>query len=90
MIGSRDNYCGVPFFWTFHFGKRFNYLGHADDWDTIIYHGSVEKLDFLAFYVKDGRVLAVLSCGKEQETAMLSEMMRNHLTARSVHSWLRS
>ena len=90
MIGSRDNYCGVPFFWTYHFGKRFNYLGHADEWDEIIYHGSVEKLAFLAFYVKDGRVLAVLSCGKEQETAMLSEMMRNHLTARSVHSWLRS
>ena len=90
MIGSRDNFCGVPFFWTFHFGKRFNFLGHADEWDTIVYHGSVEKLDFLAFYVKDGRVLAVLSCGKEQETAMLSEMMRRPLTIRSVHSWLRS
>jgi NADPH-dependent 2,4-dienoyl-CoA reductase/sulfur reductase-like enzyme/nitrite reductase/ring-hydroxylating ferredoxin subunit len=90
MIGSRDNFCGVPFFWTFHFGKRFNYLGHADEWDEIIYHGSVKTLDFLAFYVKDGRVLAVLSCGKEQETAMLSEMMRNHLTIGNVHSWLRS
>jgi NADPH-dependent 2,4-dienoyl-CoA reductase/sulfur reductase-like enzyme len=90
MMGSRDGFRGVPFFWTFHFGKRLNYLGHADEWDEVVYRGNVKKLDFLAFYVKDGRVLAILSCGKEQETAMLSEMMRNHLTIGSVRSWIRN
>jgi NAD(P)H-nitrite reductase large subunit len=90
MVGSRHGFNGVPFFWTLHFGKELHYLGHAEEWDEIVYHGNVKHLDFLAFYVKDGRVLAVLSCGKEQETAMLSEMMRNHLTIRSVRSWLRS
>jgi NADPH-dependent 2,4-dienoyl-CoA reductase/sulfur reductase-like enzyme/nitrite reductase/ring-hydroxylating ferredoxin subunit len=90
MMGSRDGFRGVPFFWTFHFGKRLNYLGHADEWDEVVYRGNVKKLDFLAFYVKDGRVLAILSCGKEQETAMLSEMMRNHLTIGSARSWIRN
>jgi NAD(P)H-nitrite reductase large subunit len=90
MMGSPHCFNGVPFFWTLHFGKELNYLGHADEWDKIVYHGNVKKLNFLAFYVKEGRVLAVLSCGKEQETAMLSEMMRNHLTIEDIHSWLRS
>jgi NADPH-dependent 2,4-dienoyl-CoA reductase/sulfur reductase-like enzyme len=90
MMGSRKGFHGVPFFWTCHFGKQLNYLGHAEDWEEIVYHGNVKKLEFLAFYLKDSRVCAVLSCGKDKETALLSEMMRSHPTIRRVHSWLRS
>ncbi|HTB98512.1 MAG TPA: FAD-dependent oxidoreductase [Terracidiphilus sp.] len=90
MLGSRRGFHGVPFFWTLQFGKEIKYLGHATDWDEIVYQGDVKKLKFLAFYVKGGRVLAVVSCDREQETAMLAEMMREHPTIRAVRALLRS
>ena len=77
MLSSTANYDGVPFFWTFHHGKRLGYLGHANDWDSISYDGSLEELTFLAYYVKQGKVAAILSCGRDTDTAMLAEVMRS-------------
>ncbi len=76
MLGENARYEGVPFFWTFHFGKRLGYLGHAKEWDDILVEGDLHALKFLAFYTKDGRVEAVLSCGRDTATAALAEVMR--------------
>lgn len=89
MMGDRTGFHGVPFFWTSHFGKQFNYLGHAAEWDKIVYQGNVKEFEFLAFYIVGGRVSAILSCGKDKETALWSEMMRSHPTMKHVNSWLR-
>lgn len=80
MLGFNEHYAGVPFFWTFHFGKRFGYLGHANDWDDIVYDGDVDELAFLAFFIKDGKVAAILSCGRDHDTATLAEPMRTPQT----------
>ncbi len=80
MLDFKQRYDGVPFFWTFHFGKRFGYLGHANDWDEIVYDGNVEDLTFLAFFLKDGIVAAVLTCGRDHDTAALAEPMRTKPT----------
>ncbi len=88
MLGFNELYAGVPFFWTFHFGKRFGYLGHADDWDEIVYDGDVEALTFLAFYVKNSKVAAVLSCGRDHDTASLAEPMRQSLSLANLRGHL--
>jgi len=75
MLGRDVRYDGVPFFWTFHFGKRFGYLGHAERWDEIVTDGSLADLAFLSYFVKDGRVAAVLSCGRDTATAALLGVM---------------
>jgi NADPH-dependent 2,4-dienoyl-CoA reductase/sulfur reductase-like enzyme/nitrite reductase/ring-hydroxylating ferredoxin subunit len=82
MLGAPGGrrYEGVPFFWTTHYGKRFGYLGHAREWDEIVVDGEVTALDFVALYVKDGRVPAILTCGRDTQTAMLCELMRAGLT----------
>ncbi len=77
MLGEDKEYDGVPFFWTFHHDKRLGYLGHASEWDDVVYDGSVEALTFLAFYLKRGKVAAVLSCGRDTETALLAEVMKS-------------
>ncbi len=71
---------GVPFFWTFHFGKRFSYAGHADTWDEIHIDGDPQSLDFLAFYIKDNHVAAVLGCGRDTAIAALMEPLREPQT----------
>ncbi len=70
----------VPFFWTAHFGKRFGYVGHAENWDDIQVDGSLGENNFLVYYCKGNAVQAVLACGKDGATAMLAESMRETLT----------
>lgn len=52
------------------------YVGHAADWDEIIFSGDVAERDFLAFYVKDNRVLAVAGMNREKDLAAAEELMR--------------
>jgi hypothetical protein len=68
---------GVPLFWTTHFDKRFNYAGHADKWDSLQIEGDPLGLNFLAYYVKDGTVAAVLGCGRDTAIAALMEPLHN-------------
>ncbi len=70
----------VPFFWTFHFGKQFRYIGHADKWDDLQIDGSPGEAKFLAYYIKANAVKAVFGCGHDTAMAMLAERMRKTLT----------
>jgi NADPH-dependent 2,4-dienoyl-CoA reductase/sulfur reductase-like enzyme len=61
MLGQRERYEAVPFFWSQHYDVPINYIGHAEKWDEIKVDGSIAGKDCLLRYVKSGRVLAVAS-----------------------------
>jgi apoptosis-inducing factor 3 len=69
---------GVPFFWTRQYDAGLLYAGHAASWDEIIFEGDVPSQNFLAFYVKDERVLAVAGMNRDREMAVLEELLRLH------------
>ena len=79
MLGEDKRYTDVPYFWTFHFGKRLDYLGHAETWDDIVYLGEPERFTFLALLCKQGTVAAVVACEREREVALLAERMKQPL-----------
>ncbi|WP_341963879.1 FAD-dependent oxidoreductase [Pseudomonas sp. RC10] len=79
MLGAEKHYSDVPYFWTFHFGKRLDYLGHAAEWDDIVYLGEPETFEFLALICKQGAVAAVVGCKREREVALLAERMKQPL-----------
>jgi NADPH-dependent 2,4-dienoyl-CoA reductase/sulfur reductase-like enzyme/nitrite reductase/ring-hydroxylating ferredoxin subunit len=76
MAGRSVEFDGVPFFWTRQFEAGLLYVGHARQWDEVIYRGDLDSQDFLAFYVKDGRVLAVAGMNRDGEMAAAEELMR--------------
>ncbi len=55
MAGGDEHYTGVPYFWTYHFGKRFEYLGHASEHDEVVIDGDLDSQAFIAYLMKDGR-----------------------------------
>jgi hypothetical protein len=61
MLGRRERYDAVPFFWSQHYDVPINYAGHAEAFDDIRIEGSVADKDCLLQYRKGGRVLAVAS-----------------------------
>lgn len=66
----------MPFFWTRQFDVALLYVGHAEQWDEILYQGEVSARDFLAFYMKEGKVLAVAGMNRDREMAAIEELMR--------------
>lgn len=80
MCGASERYASVPFFWTYHYEKNFEYLGHASQWDDIVFDGDPDQHAFLALFVKNGKVAAAVACQRDRETARLIEFMRNGLT----------
>ncbi len=80
MIGGAARYQGVPFFWTYHYGKRFEYIGHAERWDEIFVVGDLAQQDFIALKCDHNHVAAVVACSRENVTAMLMEKMRAPLS----------
>jgi NADPH-dependent 2,4-dienoyl-CoA reductase/sulfur reductase-like enzyme/nitrite reductase/ring-hydroxylating ferredoxin subunit len=61
MMGRRERFDAVPFFWSQHYDVPINYVGHAESFDDIAIDGSIGDRDCLLKYRKDGRVLAVAS-----------------------------
>lgn len=76
MVGRDMAFDGVPFFWTRQFDAGLLYVGHAVSWDEIIYRGEISSRDFLAFYIKNDRVLAVAGMNRDREMAAVEELMR--------------
>lgn len=76
MAGKKVPFRDVPFFWSERLDIFFQYVGHASDWDEIIYQGDPASRKFLAFYVKGKRVLAVAGCQHEREMTAITELMR--------------
>jgi apoptosis-inducing factor 3 len=61
MLGQREAFDAVPFFWSQHYDVPINYVGHAESWDEIAVDGDIKGRDCLLRYKKKGRVLAVAS-----------------------------
>jgi NADPH-dependent 2,4-dienoyl-CoA reductase/sulfur reductase-like enzyme/nitrite reductase/ring-hydroxylating ferredoxin subunit len=76
MSGQQVEFKGVPFFWTEQFGSYLFYVGHVADWDEIIWHGKAKDRKFVAFYVKNGQVLAAAGCEHDHGMAYITELMR--------------
>ena len=61
MLGTREAFDAVPFFWSQHYDVPINYVGHAEAWDAIDVDGDIMARDCLLRYKSKGRVLAVAS-----------------------------
>jgi NADPH-dependent 2,4-dienoyl-CoA reductase/sulfur reductase-like enzyme/nitrite reductase/ring-hydroxylating ferredoxin subunit len=61
MLGQREVFDAVPFFWSQHYDVPINYVGHAETWDDITVDGDIAAKDCLLRYKSGGRVLAVAS-----------------------------
>jgi NADPH-dependent 2,4-dienoyl-CoA reductase/sulfur reductase-like enzyme/nitrite reductase/ring-hydroxylating ferredoxin subunit len=76
MAGQKTPFRDVPFFWSERLDIHFQYAGYVSGWDEIIYQGDPASRDFLAFYVKNNRVLAAAGCQHMQEMSAIVELMR--------------
>ena len=58
MLGQETAYSKLPYFYSDQFDLGMEYNGYASDWDRVVVRGDLVAREFLAFWLKDGRVLA--------------------------------
>ena len=89
MLGGNEHYLDVPFFWTWHFGKNYEYLGHAEQWDEVEFMGEPELPPFIGLFGKNGIVVAAVACEKERAMSMLAERMKQPLSIEEAWQLIR-
>ncbi|HWB44608.1 MAG TPA: FAD-dependent oxidoreductase [Hyphomicrobiaceae bacterium] len=68
MLGRREKFAAVPFFWSQHYDVPINYVGHVEAGAEIEVEGDVAAKDCVVRYRRNGRVLAVASIFRDQES----------------------
>jgi apoptosis-inducing factor 3 len=66
MLGARERFVAVPFFWSQHYEVPINYIGHAEKWDAIELDGDPAKRDCAVRYLSNGRTLAMATIGRDR------------------------
>src|SRR5262249_29288846 len=66
MLGRREPFDAVPFFWSQHYDVVVNYVGHAERWDSIQVDGSLDAHDATVSFMGGGKKLAVATIGRNR------------------------
>ena len=68
MLGMRQPFAAVPFFWSQHYDIPINYVGHAEKWDDLAIEGDIGNKDCLLRYRLGGKLLAIASIFRDKES----------------------
>ena len=68
ILGRREKFDAVPFFWSQHYDVAINYVGHAETWDAIEIDGSLDARDCAVVYKKGGRTLATVTISRDLQS----------------------
>jgi NADPH-dependent 2,4-dienoyl-CoA reductase/sulfur reductase-like enzyme len=81
MLGRRERFDAVPFFWSQHYDVTINYVGHAEQWDGVHVDGSLESRDSTVTYTRAGRRLAVATIFRDRESLEIEAAMERETVA---------
>jgi apoptosis-inducing factor 3 len=81
MLGYRDRFDDIPFFWSAHYDQlSIQYTGHVDKWDETRIDGDVMKMDCAVSFIVAGQRRAIATINRdrqnlETEVAMEAELL---------------
>jgi 3-phenylpropionate/trans-cinnamate dioxygenase ferredoxin reductase subunit len=58
MLGQGEAYDRIPYFFSDQYETGMEYSGHATDWDEVVFRGDAAAREFIAFWLKDERLVA--------------------------------
>ena len=67
MLGKQEPYDEVPWFWSDQYDYTIHYAGFQGAWDELVIRGSLEARSFVAFYLKDRRLLASVGINRPRD-----------------------
>ncbi|MEO7260453.1 MAG: FAD-dependent oxidoreductase [Jatrophihabitantaceae bacterium] len=79
MLGQRAQYDQLPYFFTDQYDLGMEYVGYVDPggYDQVVFRGDVAGREFIAFWLKDGRVLAGMNVNVWDVTDDIKTLIRS-------------
>ncbi|MFI5231349.1 MAG: FAD-dependent oxidoreductase [Gemmatimonadales bacterium] len=70
ILGARERFDAVPFFWTDQYDVSFAYVGHAERWDEAVFEGQLdaETRDCAISYRSGGRTAALATVFRDTQS----------------------
>jgi 3-phenylpropionate/trans-cinnamate dioxygenase ferredoxin reductase subunit len=77
MLGADRPYDAVPYFFSDQYDVGMEYAGYATEWDEVVFRGAPKEREFIAFWLKDGRVLAGMNVNLWDVTDDIQALVRS-------------
>ncbi|MBX7193400.1 MAG: FAD-dependent oxidoreductase [Sandaracinaceae bacterium] len=75
MMGKSETHAPVAWFWSDQYELKLQSVGAVDDYDRVVYRGSIADKQFAAFLVKGDRVTGVLGVNRLKEIAAAKKLI---------------
>jgi 3-phenylpropionate/trans-cinnamate dioxygenase ferredoxin reductase subunit len=76
MLGVPTPYARLPYFYSDQYDLGMEYSGYAATWDRVVVRGDLATRRFIAFWLKDQRVLAGMNAGVWEVTEPIQALIR--------------
>jgi 3-phenylpropionate/trans-cinnamate dioxygenase ferredoxin reductase component len=77
MLGREVAYDEIPYFFSDQYETGMEYAGYAMEWHEVVFRGDVASREFIAFWVKDRRVLAGMNVNLWDVNETIRDMIRS-------------
>jgi 3-phenylpropionate/trans-cinnamate dioxygenase ferredoxin reductase component len=77
MLGKGTPYDRVPYFFSDQYEIGMEYAGHATGWDEVVYRGDPSSREFIAFWLRDRRLVASMNVNVSDVTDQIQELIRS-------------
>ena len=77
MLDTGEPYDRIPYFFSDQYDVGMEYAGHATEWDEVVFRGDVGGREFIAFWLKDGRLLAGMNVNVWDVTDDIQALIRS-------------
>jgi 3-phenylpropionate/trans-cinnamate dioxygenase ferredoxin reductase subunit len=81
MLGKPASYDRLPYFFSDQYDLGLEYTGFASDWDEVVLRGDLESREFVAYWLRDGRVLAGMNVNVWGVTDDIKALIRDRAAA---------
>ena len=75
-LGQDTAYAKLPYFYSDQYDFGMEYNGFAADWDRVVLRKGTSVLEFIAFWLKDGRVLAGMNANVWDQGDAIKALIR--------------
>lgn len=77
MAGEEVSYDEIPYFFSDQYDVGMEYVGFVTDSDRILYRGSVEEREFIAFWMNGDRIVAGMNVNVWDVSDTISDLIRS-------------
>jgi 3-phenylpropionate/trans-cinnamate dioxygenase ferredoxin reductase subunit len=77
MLGEPTSYDRIPYFFSDQYDIGMEYSGYAPKWDEVVFRGDRDSGEFIAFWLKDQRVLAGMNVNVWEVNEHIQALIRS-------------